>query len=78
MKALRGNDVRIGDRIRILNRDGQYTKWAGREWTIDHIERPGSKAAGYDAGIGGNLVSARGLPVSLYDWEFEVTKRRRK
>ena len=66
--------IKIGDRIRILNRDGQYTKWANKIWVVKHIARNRQEHQGYDEGIGGNLISCKGLPVSLYDWEFEVEK----
>jgi hypothetical protein len=64
--------VRIGDKIRILNEYGQYTKWAGKTWTVSHIARSKRDHPGYDSGVGGPLVSCTGLPVSLYSWEFVV------
>ena len=66
--------VKRGDKIRILNRDGQYGQWANRTWIVDHIATNEKEHPGYDKGIGGKLVSERNLPVSLYEWEFEVVK----
>jgi hypothetical protein len=70
--------VKIGDRIKILNRDGQYGKWANKLWTVDHIATSREEHRGYDEGIGGKLVSAKGLPVSLYEWEIEVVPKSNK
>ncbi len=69
--------VRIGDKIRILNEDGQYSQWARKTWTVEHVETPEKHNLGYDVGVGGNLISCKGLPVSLYDWEFEIIKRKK-
>lgn len=66
--------VKIGDRIKILNRDGQYSKWANKLWIVNHIAKNRKEHLGYDESIGGNLVSCKDLPVSLYDYEFRVVK----
>jgi len=66
--------VKIGDKIKILNRDGQYGKWTNRLWTISHIAYSKAEHQGYDEGVGGPLVSCKGLPISLYDWEFEIVE----
>jgi hypothetical protein len=64
--------VEIGDKIKILNQDGQYTKWANKTWIVEDIATNREDHQGYDEGVGGNLISCKDLPVSLYDWEFEV------
>ncbi|MCK9370443.1 hypothetical protein M0R04_11085 [Candidatus Dojkabacteria bacterium] len=64
--------VKIGDKIRILNQDGQYSKWVKQIWIVEHIATSEQEHQGYDRCIGGNLISCKDLPVSLYDWEFEV------
>lgn len=66
--------VKIGDKIRILNENGQYTKWAKKLWIIDNIATSKEEHQGYDKGIGGKLVNCKGLPVSLYEYEFEVVE----
>jgi hypothetical protein len=61
---------RIGNKIKIKNQDGQYTKWADKVWEIDHIAYSG---VGYDTTMKGSaLVSCKGLPVSLYEYEFTI------
>lgn len=63
---------RIGNLIKIENQDGQYTKWADRLWEIDYIAYSGR---GYDPGMKGSaLVSCKGLPVSLYEYEFTIVR----
>ena len=65
--------VKVGDWIRIKNEDGQYTKWAKKKWQVNHVARSVFEHRGYDTGMGGEaLVSCRGLPVSLYEYEFDV------
>lgn len=41
-------------------------------WTVTHVAKNRKQHPGYDEGVGGSLIDAKGLPVSLYDWEFEV------
>ena len=66
-------NVRMGDRIRILNQNGQYTRFTGKTWMVDHIAHDESEHPYYDEGVSPSvLISAEGLPVSLYDWEFEI------
>jgi len=61
--------VKVGDKIKILNRDGQYSKWANKIWIVDHIATSEKDHPGFDEMAGEQLISARGLPVSLYEWE---------
>ncbi len=69
--------VKIGDKFRIINENGQYTKWANRTWTIDHIARSTEEHPGYDEGLRGQaLVSAKGLPVSLYEYEIDIIPKK--
>ena len=70
--------VKKGDYIKLLNRDGQYSKWAKKPWIVTHIARNRNEHPGYDEGIGGNLIDCKGLPCSVYDWEFRVMKKKRK
>ncbi len=65
--------IKIGDKIKILNQDGQYSKWSNKTWTVDHIAHSTEEHQGYDEGLAGEaLVSCKGLPVSLYEYEIEV------
>jgi hypothetical protein len=65
--------VKIGDRIRILNENGQYGKWVDKFWIVNHIAYSKEDHPGYDSGMGGEaLVDCDGLPVSLYEYEIEV------
>jgi len=69
--------VKLGDKIRIINQDGQYTKWAKKVWVVNHIARNKKQHPGYDSGMkGGALVDCVGLPVSLYEYEFEIVSHR--
>lgn len=65
--------VKLGDKIQILNRDGQYSKWSKKIWTVDHIARNEKEHPGYDSSMKGMaLVDCSGLPVSLYEYEFKI------
>ena len=65
--------VKLGDKIRIRNQDGQYTKWAKQTWVVTHIARNSKQHRGYDSSMKGMaLVSCNRLPVSLYEYEFEI------
>lgn len=70
--------VKIGNKIKILNQDGQYTKWANKTWTINHIAYSEEQHPGYDNGINipgkrkHPLIDCKDLPVSLYPWEYEI------
>lgn len=65
--------VRLGDTIKILNVDGQYSQWTNRTWVVKHIARNERQHQGYDNAMNGEaLVSCNGLPVSLYEYEIEV------
>lgn len=67
--------VKIGDKIRIINQNGQYTKWARKVWVVTHIARSSKEHRGYDSGMKGMaLVDCAGLPVSLYEYEFKVVR----
>lgn len=68
--------VRIGSKIRILNEDGQYSEWVNKTWTVEHIATSREEHQGYDKSLGGKLISCKNLPVSLYEYEFEVVKRK--
>jgi len=64
--------VKLGDKIKILNEDGQYTQWASKTWIVNHIAYNEQQHRGYDSGMKGEaLVSCKGLPVSLYEYEIE-------
>ena len=64
--------VEIGDKIRILNENGQYSEWADEIWTVESIAYNTEQHPLYDEGVGGALISCDGLPVCLYEWEFEI------
>ncbi len=68
--------VKIGDKIRIKNTDGQYTRWANKTWVVDHIAYDKKGHPGYDSGMKGMaLVDCKGLPVSLYSYEFTIVRK---
>jgi len=67
-----GKKVNVGDKIRITSDNENYDKWRNKTWTVEHVAYSVDEHPGYDVGIGGPLVSCKGLPVSLYDWEFEI------
>jgi hypothetical protein len=65
--------VKLGDKISIINQDGQYTPWTYKNLIVEHIAYSEKQHCGYDRGMNGQaLVSCKGLPVSLYEYEFEV------
>ena len=62
--------VEIGDKIKILNANGQYSKWVNKTWIVKDVAYSGR---GYDPGLSPQaLISCYDLPVSLYEFEFEV------
>lgn len=64
--------INIGDKIQITSDNPTYNKWRNKTWTVSHIAYSTEDHPGYDEGVGGPLISCKGLPVSLYDWEFEI------
>jgi hypothetical protein len=65
--------VKIGDKIRILNENGQYGPWVDQIWTVTFISKSKQDHPGYDSGMNGMaLIDCKNLPVSLYEYEFEV------
>lgn len=69
--------VKIGDKIKILNQDGQYDKWANKTWTVDHIAHSTEEHQGYDEGLEGEaLISCKDLPVSVYEYEIIVVGKK--
>jgi hypothetical protein len=65
-------EVDIGDKIRITSENENYNRHRNKVWTVSDIAHSVEEHRGYDEGTGGDLVSCRGLPVSLYEWEFEI------
>jgi hypothetical protein len=66
-------NVKEGDTIRILNTDGQYNKWVNKLWVVNDVATNERQHRGYDNTMEGQgLVSCNNLPVSLYEYEFEV------
>jgi len=62
--------VEVGDKIKLLNENGNYDKWEDKTWTVSSVEYSGG---GYDEGLSGQgLISCKGLPVSVYEYEIEV------
>lgn len=66
--------VKIGDKIRILNENGQYGEWTDTIWTVSSIAYSVDDHPGYDEAVGGPLVDCENLPVSLYEYEFEIVE----
>ena len=65
--------VKVGDKIKILNQNGQYTQWAKRKWTITKIYHDDTEHQGYDMGVyPEKLIECEDLPVALYEYEIEV------
>lgn len=70
-------NVRVGDRIR-LTEDAveKYGKqYANKSFIVTNVAFNESQHPGYDKGVGGPLIDARGLEFSLYVFEFEVVGR---
>ena len=63
--------IKIGSRIRITSDNECYNKFRRKIWVVSHIARNRNEHPGYDEGCGGILIDCHGLPVSLYEWEFE-------
>ena len=70
--------VKIGDKIKIISDNDNYDKYRGKTWTVEHITRNRKEHLGYDEGVGGVLVDAKGLPFSLYAYEFRVIRKPKK
>lgn len=64
--------VKIGDKIRIISDNDNYDKHRSKTWTVNHVAFNKSEHQGYDEGVGGALISCKGLPFSLYEYEFEI------
>ena len=62
--------VKIGNRIRIISDNENYDKFRKKTWEVEDVEVGGR---GYDMGMfPEKLISCKNLPVSLYEYEFEV------
>ncbi len=74
--------VQIGDKIRITSDNENYNRYRGKAWVVSHIARNRDEHPGYDTGVGGALIDCKGLPFSLYEYEFDIIStnipRRRK
>lgn len=66
--------IQIGSKIRIKkdNDNETYAKWRDKVWTVEKISYSTKDHPGYDNGVGGPLVDCKDLPVSLYNWEFDI------
>jgi len=64
--------VKIGDKIRITSDNETYNKWRWKTWTVSHIAMNREQHPGYDSGVGGSLIDCEGLPVSLYEYEYDI------
>lgn len=66
--------VRIGSKIKIkADKDNEtYNKFRNKVWTVTHIARNQKEHPGYDSGVNEALVDCKGLPVSLYEYEFDI------
>jgi hypothetical protein len=69
----KSNNLRIGSKIIITASDNEnYKEYLGKEWVVEDIAKNIKEHPLYDEGVGGKLISCKGLPFSLYEWEFEV------
>ena len=68
--------VRIGDKIKIAsdNENENYAEYRNKVLTVNHIAINRKQHPGYDEGIGGQLVSCKNFPFSIYEYEFEIIK----
>lgn len=64
--------VRVNDRIRITSDNEAYDPFRDRLWVVELISYSVKDHPGYDSDVGGPLIDCYDLPVSLYDWEFEI------
>ena len=63
--------VKIGDKIKIISENENYNEYRDKTWIVEDIATSIAEHPGYDAGVGGELISCIDLPVSLYEYEFE-------
>ena len=63
--------VEIGDRIKIISENENYDEYRDKIWIVEDIATSIEDHPGYDATVGGDLISCEDLPDSLYEYEFE-------
>lgn len=64
--------IAIGTKIKITSDNDNYDKWRNKTWTITHLAYSTKDHLGYDSGVNEVLVDCKGLPVSLYRYEFKI------
>lgn len=65
--------VKVGDKIYITSDNGTYNKYRSKVWKVIHIAQSIDEHQGYDESLyPTKLVSCKGLPFSLYEWEFDI------
>jgi hypothetical protein len=66
------NNVKIGSNVKITSDNKTYNKWREDIWIVNDIARNSEEHQGFDECVGSPLISCEGLPVSLYEWEYEI------
>lgn len=64
--------VNVGDKIIITSDNENYNRYRNKVFVVSHVAHSIKQHPGYDSGVGQALVDCRGLPFSLYEYEFEV------
>ena len=66
-------ELKIGDKIRIISDNENYSKFRNKALIISHIAYSTKEHPGYDNTVNGQaLVDCQGLPFSLYEYEFKI------
>jgi hypothetical protein len=67
--------VKIGDKIKIVSDNENYDRFRNKIWFVTHIASDRTDHPGYDEGMyPEKLVDCKGLPFSLYEYEFIIIK----
>lgn len=66
-------NVQVGDMIQIISENENYEDFLEGTYEVDSVSYNTDEHPGYDYGVGGDaLIDAKGLPFSLYEYEFEI------
>ena len=71
--------VKIGDKIKIISDNDNYDKYRKKTWIVTDVAHSIKDHPGYDSSMGRTaLIDAKGLPFSLYSYEFEIVRTPKK
>jgi len=66
--------VEVGDRIKITS-ESYDEELRRKTWRVEKIAWSTEDHPLYDSGVGGPMISCRGLPFCLYAFEFEIVAK---